>query len=678
MNEYKHWRLETDAHGIAWLTIDRSDSSVNSLNKEVIEEFNSLLDGIIEEKKARGLVIQSGKSTGFIVGADIDSFTKIQDVNEAVELVRKAQKIFDKLENLSMPTVAMIEGPCLGGGLELALACDYRIALMDRKTKLGLPEVMLGIHPGWGGTVRLPQLIGVIPAMDLILSGRTVSAKNAKAIGIVDEVVPKRHIKNAAISFVIERPASHSAPWYDKVFMLRPIRQALAGMLRKKVAARALPEHYPAPYAVIDNWVKNGAMGERAYIDEANSIGKLLLSETSRNLVRVFFLQERMKGLAKQSQFKAQHVHVIGAGTMGGDIAAWCALRGLKVTIHDREPKLIAPAIKRAHKLFTNKLKDKRAVQNAMDRLIPDLTGKAATKADVIIEAIFENLEVKRSLFKSVEAMAKPTAILATNTSSIPLDEINTVMQHPERLVGIHFFNPVSKMPLVEVVQGDKTSEATMQDAFAFVRSIDRLPLPVKSSPGFLVNRILMPYLMECVALVDEGVSIEAIDKAAVKFGMPMGPVELADTVGLDVCLSVAKNMTAHFGGTVPTRLEKMVADGKLGKKSGQGFYQYKNGKPIKSKNMKSEEDLQKISNRLVMRLVNESFAVLREQVVADKDLLDAGMIFGSGFAPFRGGPMHYAESLGKEQLAELFKSLEQNCGDRFKPDAAIMQLAAE
>lgn len=678
MSEYKHWRLETDQHGITWLTIDRCDSRVNSLNKDILEELDGLLDHINQDKSVKGLIINSGKSTGFIVGADIESFTKLQDANQAVELVRKAQQIFNKLEELPVPTVAMIEGPCLGGGLELALACDYRIALMDKKTKLGLPEVMLGIHPGWGGTVRLPHLIGTMPAMDLILSGRTVSAKSAKAMGIVDDVVPVRHIKNAVISFVIERPSLHKAPWYDKIFMLSPIRQMLAAILRKKVAAKAQPEHYPAPYAVIDNWVKNGALGERAYIDEANSIGKLLLSDTSRNLVRVFFLQERMKSLAKQSKFKAKHVHVIGAGTMGGDIAAWCAFRGLTVTLHDREPKQIAPAIARAYKLFSKKLKDKRAIQAAMDRLIPDLSGKSASKADVIIEAIFEDLEVKRSVFKSVEAMAKPDAILASNTSSIPLDEINTVMQNPGRLVGIHFFNPVSQMPLVEVVKGEKTSDETMNNAFAFVRSIERLPLPVKSSPGFLVNRILMPYLMECVALVDEGVAIEAIDRAAVKFGMPMGPVELADTVGLDVCLSVAKNMTAHFGGTVPERLEQMVADGKLGKKSGQGFYTYKNSKPIKDKKAGGNADLQKISNRLVMRLLNESFAVLREQVVEDKDLLDAGMIFGSGFAPFRGGPMHYAESLGKDTLAELFSSLEQNCGERFKADVLISQLATQ
>ena len=566
----------------------------------------------------------------------------------------------------------MIDGPCLGGGLELALACDYRVAHESRKTKLGLPEVLLGIHPGWGGTIRLPRCIGALAAMDLILTGRALPAKVAAKLGFVDAAVPMRHLQTAA-----EQPEKHSAPWYDKAFSVSLIRQAVGALLRKKVMAKAMPEHYPAPFAVIDNWVKYGVEGEKAYINEANSIGKLLVSESSRNLVRVFFLQEKLKSLAKHSTFKAQHVHVIGAGTMGGDIAAWCALRGMLVTLQDRASEHIAPAIARASKLFLKKLRDKRLAQAAMDRLMPDLHGDGIAKADVIIEAIYENLEAKQALFQELEATAKPSAILASNTSSIPLDEINQLMSKPERLVGIHFFNPVSMMPLVEVVQGKVTTQAVLNDAIAFVRSIDRLPLPVKSSPGFLVNRILMPYLMECVALVDEGYSITAIDSAARKFGMPMGPIALADTVGLDVCLSVAKNMTAHFGGTVPTRLETMVADGKLGKKSGQGFYSYKNGKLIKEASADKDTDNDLITRRLVMRLLNEAFAVLREKVVENADLLDAGMIFGAGFAPFRGGPINYARSIGEASLIKIFNELQSDCGERFEPDSALQALIA-
>ncbi|MAZ38648.1 MAG: crotonase [Legionellales bacterium] len=675
MNNFTHWQLKQDDRDIIWLSLNKANVAANTLNREVLEEFERIVDDIQQKENLAGLIIQSAKSSGFILGADIQAFTEIKDANEAFELVRKGQIIFEKLENLKIPTLALIDGACLGGGLELALACDYRVAHDNRKTKLGLPEVLLGIHPGWGGTIRLPRCIGALKAMDLILSGRTVPAKVAAKIGFIDAAVPMRHLKTAAIRFILNQPERHKAPWYDKAFSISFIRQAVGSLLRKKVMVKAKPEHYPAPYAVIDNWVKVGIDNEKAYITEANSIGKLLVSDTSRNLVRVFFLQEQLKSLAKHSDFKAQHVHVIGAGTMGGDIAAWCALRGMQVTLQDRSSEQVAPAIARAYQLFSKKIRDKRLIQAAMDRLIPDLEGEGVSKADVIIEAIYENLEAKQNLFKTLEASAKPSAILASNTSSIPLDEINQTLNNPERLVGIHYFNPVAKMPLVEVVKGQLTSQDVLNDAIAFVRSIDKLPLPVKSSPGFLVNRILMPYLMECVALVDEGYSITAIDSAAKKFGMPMGPVEIADTVGLDVCLSVAKNMIAHFGGTVPTRLESMVSQSKLGKKSGQGFYTYKDGKQIKEPAADKGEHDELITHRLIMRLVNESFAVLRENVVESADLLDAGMIFGAGFAPFLGGPIHYARALGKDELTKIFNDLQSDCGKRFEPDTALSEI---
>jgi len=676
MEQFKNWQVKEDAHGIVWLIIDKNGASANSLNREVLEEFDILLDKYANHKDFKGMIIRSAKKSGFIVGADIQSFTEIKDVNEAVALVRQGQEIFDKLANSNIVTVALIDGLCLGGGMELALACDYRVAHDNRKTKLGLPEVMLGIHPGWGGTVRLPSLIGAMPAMDLILTGRAVPAKVALKLGMVDVVVPERHLKTAAEDCILSEPVGKKTPWYDKIFSVPLIRQATAFFLRKKVAQKAKPEHYPAPYAVIDNWVKAGAHGNDAYILEANSIGKLLMSDTSRNLVRIFFLQERLKDLAKQSKFETKHVHVVGAGTMGGDIAAWCVYRGMTVTLQDKAIDNIAPAIKRAYDFFSKKLRDKRLIQAAMDRLMPDVMGNGVGKADVIIEAIFENLEAKQALFKEIAQKAKPTAVLATNTSSIPLDDINMVLEQPERLVGIHFFNPVTKMPLVEVVQSRKTDPEIFNHAMAFVKSIDRLPLPVKSSPGFLVNRILMPYLMECVALVDEGYSITAIDASAKQFGMPMGPVEIADTVGLDVCLSVAKNMTHYYGDTVPTRLEKMVDAGKLGKKTNQGFYQWKKGKIVNPGHITKEASDESIMHRLIMRLVNESFSVLREGVVDDADLVDAGMVFGAGFAPFRGGPIHYAHSLGKEELTNIIKGLERNCGERFKPDSALLEMA--
>lgn len=668
MTNYKHWEINTDADGIVWLGMNRNNATVNTIDNSVLDELNSVLQEISQITNAQGLIIHSLKRKGFIAGADVNVFGAFENPAEAVDFLRKGQAVFSRLEMLAIPTVAMIHGFCMGGGLELALACDYRIATDDNDTRLGLPEVMLGIHPGWGGTVRLPRLIGGFHALsELMLTGATLSASKAKTLGLVDDVVPLRQLKRAAIYFIKNKPAKHKPGFIKSLTRYEWVRTLIAKLLRAQVAKKVSKNHYPAPFAIIDLWEKEGGFDERAYLKEADSIEKLISSsETSANLVRAFLLRERMKGFAKDSHFKARHVHVIGAGVMGGDIAAWCALRGLRVTLQDQSFEKIAPAIKRANVLFNKKLRKPRLVQAAMDRLIPDPEGHGVTRADVIIEAVFENLEVKQAIMGRVEAHAKSDAIIATNTSSIPLDEINRVMRNPERLVGIHFFNPVSKMELVEVVSSAKTTQDVAQASCAFVNQIGRLPLPVKSSPGFLVNRVLMPYLMECVQLLEEGYSPEVIDEAAKSFGMIMGPVELADTVGMDVCLAVAENLTAHFGGTVPQTLRDMVAAGKLGRKSGEGFYRYTNGKPVKQKKSAIKPD-KEIAHRLILRMVNEAAMCLREGVVADADLLDGGMIFATGFAPFRGGPLYYAKHFGQDKLNKLFARLELQYGERFK-----------
>jgi len=354
-------------------------------------------------------------------------------------------------------------------------------------------------------------------------------------------------------------------------------------------------------------------------------------------------LQERLKALGKEGDFKAVRVHVVGAGTMGGDIAAWCALRGLTVTLQDQNAERLAPAMGRAAKLFADRLRDPRRVRDASDRLIPDVAGDGVARADVIIEAIFENVDAKRSLFAALETKAKPTAILATNTSSIPLEDIATAMSNPARLIGLHFFNPVPKMMLVEIVQGRQTSGDLTAAAAAFVRQIDRLPLPVKSAPGFLVNRVLAPYLMTAMRCVDEGIAPETIDEAALRFGMPMGPIELADTVGLDICVAVGKMLTPD--ATPPKKLTELVAAGHLGRKTNRGFYRYVNGKPAKQA---AADPPAGLADRLIGPFVAEAKAALAEGIVADGDLVDAGAIFGTGFAPFRGGPIHYAETEGQ------------------------------
>lgn len=671
MTNYKHWQLDTDENHIIYLGFNRADAPVNTINDEVLDELNGILHEIDKRNKSLGLIIYSLKDKGFIAGADINTFTHFGNPTEAVNFLRKGQAVFSYLESLAIPTVAMINGFCLGGGLELALACDYRIASDEKDTRIGLPEVMLGIHPGWGGTVRLPRLIGGVHALSqVILTGIPLSASRAKALGLVDEVVPLRQLKRAAIHFVMNKPPQHKPSFMQAASNVSWCRALLAKMMRHTVAKRVRKAHYPAPYAVIDLWEKEAGFDERAYLKEADSVEQLISSnDTAQNLIRAFLLRERMKSFAKGSDFQAQHVHVIGAGVMGGDIAAWCALKGLQVTLQDKSYEQIAPAIGRAHQLYKKKLRKPRLIQAALDNLVADPQGYGIAKADVIIEAVFENLAVKQSIFQQVEQQAKSTALLATNTSSIPLDEISQVMQQPQRLIGIHFFNPVAKMELIEVVSSAQTEQAIAHHACAFVNQIGRLPLPVRSSPGFLVNRVLMPYLMECVQLLNEGYRGEVIDEAALSFGMMMGPVELADTVGLDVCLAVAENLTNHFGGQVPEKIREMVQKNRLGRKTGEGFYKYKNGKPVKQKASKQAGE-NEIANRLILRMVNEAAACLREEVVADADLLDAGMIFGTGFAPFRGGPMHYAKQFGHDKLNELFSSLEVQYGNRFKADS--------
>ena len=668
MSHYQHWIQEEDDQGICWLGLDRQDASVNTINHAVLDELNSLLQTISKDPSLKGLVIYSAKAKGFIAGADIHEFSLFTTEADMVDFLRKGQAVFARLEALEIPTVAMIQGFCMGGGTELALACRYRIVTDDVDTRIGLPEVMLGFHPGWGGTVRLPRLIGGFNALtQLILTGQALSGSRLKRLGVVDEVVPLRQLKRAAISYIKNKPANQQPSFIQAMTNWKWIRQVLARLMRFQVSKRVNPQHYPAPFAIIDFWEKEGCEGDRPFLKEIDSVKHLVSnSDTSKNLIRIFALRERMKSIAKDTDFRAQSVHVIGAGVMGGDIAAWCALKGLNVTLQDQSYAQIAPAIKRANALFKKKLKQPRLIQAALDRLMPDPDGYGIARADVIIEAVIENLEVKQSIMQQVEKKAKKHAIIATNTSSIPLDAISQYMHKPSRLLGIHFFNPVAKMELIEVVVGEKTDQALAAQACSFVGQIGKLPLPVKSTPGFLINRVLMPYLLECMQLIDEGYSGREIDKAALGFGMLMGPVELADTVGLDVCLAVANNLTASFGGTVPKRLQELVKAGQLGRKTGEGFYRYKHGKPIKPKAI-HDKPTKDLANRLILRMVNEAAICLREGVVADSDLLDAGMIFGTGFAPFRGGPMHYAKEFGAEQLNALFAKLAAEYGERFK-----------
>jgi 3-hydroxyacyl-CoA dehydrogenase/enoyl-CoA hydratase/3-hydroxybutyryl-CoA epimerase len=472
----------------------------------------------------------------------------------------------------------------------------------------------------------------------MMLTGKTVDAKRAKRMGIVDEAVPPRIMENTARGVLNALPAPRRLSFAQGLTLNALARRLIAAQARRQVARRARREHYPAPYAILDLFVKHDGDALAAPSGDPASITTLLRTPTAGNLIRVFRLQERLKSLGKEGTFVPQHVHVVGAGTMGGDIAAWCALRGLTVTLQDQDAARLAPAMGRAAKLFRDRLRDERRVRDALDRLVPDVAGHGMARADVVIEAIFENVEAKRALFADVERKAKPEAILATNTSSIPLEDIAGALAEPSRLCGIHFFNPVARMMLVEVVVGTQTRREVVADAAAFVRAIDKLPLPVKSAPGFLVNRILAPYMVAAFRAVDEGIAPEAIDEAALAFGMPMGPIELADTVGLDIAVAVGKLLGG--GGEPPRKLMELVAAGHLGKKSGRGFYAWTGGRPAKQTPGVVPAGL---ADRLVEPFVAEAQAALAQGIVGDADLIDAGAIFGTGFAPFRGGPLHYA-----------------------------------
>ena len=664
--EISDWQVHSDDEGILWLTLDKQDTATNVLSASVLDQLNVLIDQVLQNNPV-AVIIRSGKKSGFIAGADVREFLQVSNRQEALIMIKRGQKVFTRLESLPCPTVALIEGFCMGGGTELALACDYRVALDDSATKIGLPEVKLGIHPAFGGLVRLTEKINPLKSLEMMLSGRALSARQAKSMGLVDLIQPQRQIKRAAQQLALLRPEKRSMPWLGKLLSLPGFRHLLTSFMKKQVAKKAPRQHYPAPYALLDVWCKYYGNKKRMMEEEANSVARLMQGETVRNLIRVFFLQTRLKGLGDKKSLKLRHVHVIGAGIMGGDIAAWCALRGIIVTLQDREPEYLSDAMKRAHKLFARKLKTTHERNAALDRLIPDCNGYGVEKADVIIEAIFEDKDAKQAIYRDIERRMKPDAVLATNTSSIPLEDLATVLKNPKRLIGIHFFNPVAMMPLVEIVKTAETSANTIQQAIAFTLHIGKLPLPVKSSPGFLVNRILMPYLVEAITLYAEGVSPEAIDKAALDFGMPMGPVELADTVGLDICYSVAENLAQASDISVPSGLEKMVNNKNLGKKTGRGFYKYKDGKPIKDRDA-DQGDQKMIQNRLIFRFLNESASCIAEKIVDDKDMLDAGLIFGTGFAPFRGGPLNYSLQQGIESITGTMREYESKYGERFSP----------
>lgn len=653
----KDWRFEIDFEGIAWAVFDREGETMNTLGRRPTEELAAIVEAVEAAAKsgeARGLVLISAKSSNFIAGADIREFDKLATMGEVEEAVRATIGLLNRIENLQVPVVAAIHGFCLGGGLELALACHYRIATRDDATRIGFPEVRLGIFPGLNGTVRSIRSAGALDAMQAMLTGRMLRPTAARAMGLVDRLVIDHFaLRWAARKAVLRKQKSKGAPWWKRAMSATPVRGLLAGKMRQQTAAKVREEHYPAPFRLIDLFDAHGGDLDMMASTETDYFAPLMVSGTARNLRRVFRLSEMLKDEAPKVGFTPQRAHVIGAGTMGGDIAATCVLSGFEVSLQDLSIEQIEPALKRAKKLFRKRLKKPLAVETAMARLIPDVDGAHVSRADVVIEAVVEKLEIKRKIFIELEPKLKKGAVLATNTSSLNIEDIAEPLKDPGRLIGLHFFNPVDKLPLVEVVQGRRTREEEVGKGNAFVTAIKKFPLVVKSGPGFLVNRVLAPYMMEAMRRYQAGEPREKIDEAALKFGMPMGPLELSDVVGLDICQHVAEiiGLAPPEGST----LERMVQSGKLGKKSGEGFYRWENGKPQRESAEYNKDELEKLGRELVKPLLDECEKCLQEGVVASADHVDAGVIFGTGFAPFRGGPLHYLEELknGERSTAE-------------------------
>ena len=670
--EWRHWRLARDDNGVAWLLFDRDGASVNAIDEAVLAELDAILD-VLEQDSPGALVLRSGKASGFCVGADVNLFAGVDDPGQVAQRLSAAHGVLDRLENLPFPTLAVIHGPCLGGGLELALACRQRIAVAG--ATLGFPEVLLGLHPGLGGTLRAPALIDPLQAMALMLTGKSVDARRARALGLVDAVVEERHVA-AVVANRGSLPSPHRS-WLHRLFRLARVRRLVARRLVAKTAARVSPEHYPAPFALIELWRDQDPDRATRQQQEIVSFARLVTSATGQNLLRVFALREKLKGEADDGRLApVRHVHVVGAGTMGGDIAAWCALKSHRVTLADRQPEALARALVRADRLADRKHLGAVARRALLDRLMPDPDGSGAAHADLVIEAVPEEIAAKAAVFEDLQRRIKAGALFATNTSSIPLEVLVTATGGPGQFLGLHFFNPVAQMHLVEVVTHDDLDDDQLRRALAFVRGIDRLPVVVRSSPGFLVNRVLTPYLLEAMLLLDEGVAADTIDRAAREFGMPVGPVELADQVGLDVCIAVADMLADRLEGDlppVPDWIRRRADAGDTGRKAGKGLYRWKDDGPVR--NPKAPPPGRGLADRLILPLLNTCVTCLREGGVAHADILDGAVIFGTGFAPFHGGPLHYARQRGLEDVVVALRHLAGEHGPRFKPDTGWWDL---
>jgi 3-hydroxyacyl-CoA dehydrogenase/enoyl-CoA hydratase/3-hydroxybutyryl-CoA epimerase len=702
----KVFHVEPLTSGIAHLVMDHPQRKLNVLDADALAGLESALAELEALPSLRGVVLRSGKAGSFIAGADVDAIGALTDREAVRALIRRAHAVFGRLAGLRAPTVAAIDGVCLGGGTELALACDSRIATDEPRTSIGLPEVMLGIFPGFGGSQRLPRLVGLPAALDLILTGRSLDARRAEYLGLVARAVPAAWLIERAherLEQLAKRPAGRRrdayrpkglAAWFiDRT----PIGRAIAIGKARTMTLKRVGTRYPAPFAALDALAKtHGGPLERGLAVEAERVPELVVGAVCKNLVRIFQLSERAKKDAVVADRSIQpapvrNLLVAGAGVMGGGIAELASRTGIEVRLRDLKPEPLTKALQVMHGLVAERMAKRRGSKRDADaqfaRVLPTLELSGVGRADVVIEAVVEDLEVKRRVFAEIEVRVGEHAVLATNTSSLSIDAIAQGLARPDRFLGFHFFNPVHRMPLVEVVRGSATSDAALVTAVMLARRLGKTPVVVKDSPGFVVNRVLMPYLQEAIVLLEEGYAITEIDASMRTFGMPMGPFEVIDEVGLDVAAKVAGVLNRAFPERTASvsALEPLIAAGRLGRKSGVGFYRHVGRERKADPTLRAVLGLTRrrravspeaLSERLVLAMINEAALCLGEGVVADAGEVDLAMVMGAGFPPFRGGVLRYADVFGLAKAVTRLTALRAEKGDRFKPAPLLASLA--
>jgi len=706
------FRIEKGGVGIAHLVMDDPARKVNVIDAAALDSLEIALAELERSTDVTGVVLRSGKPGSFIAGADVQAIGALTAPEEVRDIVVRAHRAFGRLAALPAPTVGAIDGVCLGGGAEIALACDSRLAAEEPRTQIGFPEVLLGIFPGFGGTTRLPRLIGMSAALDLILTGRNLDARRAEKMGVVARAVPAAWLIDRAeerVRALAQRPqASRRDRWRAKSLGARllagtPFGRALALSKARSMTKARTGGHYPAPFAAL-RVLEHGygrSVGESLKL-EAQEIPELVVGPVCKNLVRIFLLSEAAKKapVVPNAAIEACAVHrlaLIGAGVMGGGIAEIASRNGIEVRVRDVQATSLTRALQTARTLVDERIARRRMPRAARERdrdgqlakILPTLELTGLGRADFVIEAVVEDLDIKRRVFGEVEVRVAPDTVIATNTSSLSVSTLAEGIQRPERFCGFHFFNPVHRMPLVEVVRGRQTSDQALVTAVALARKLGKTPVVVNDAPGFVVNRVLMPYLREAMYLFEEGFPLADIDASMRQFGMPMGPFEVLDEVGLDVAGKVAGILSRAFPDRMQPAdaLDKLVAQGRLGRKTSAGFYLHRRGRRTLDPTLdrllgvrprRSAPSHEVLSERMVLAMVNESARCLEDGVVADPGAVDLALVFGAGFPPFRGGPLRYADSVGLGRIVSRLAALRAEKGPRYEPALKLASLAAE